>query len=425
MARFLYNLSLTLLYPFYATLALLGLAPNKIGLFFRSRQNSIYKLNELHRSWQEEGSKGKLFWFHAASAGELDQIRAIIREIRPKNKAAKIIVSVFSLSVKNLKSINCDLSVYLPLDVPWRWSLLDPDFSVDVFATSTWDVFPNLLRKLSQRNTACFLINAALPADSSRLTHAWFFRNHYRDLTGIFAVDEENAKRFRKLYSGPVETAGDSRYDTVMYRLQKASLPKEKKAALKTKNHVFILASTYSACDHEIFPWLSQWLNDYKNFEVWIFPHHIDEQRLSETESELSRLSVSSVRFSQLVKNPAKKRPRAVVVDEMGILAFAYSFADLCYVGGAFHNRVHNTAEPAGAGLPVLTGPRIEASPVAVSLEQAGALRRSANGDELKNHVYEFSEKPRLMKKTGKTAKDYLKSNTGAAKTLAKKMNLY
>lgn len=427
MARLLYQLLWILIYPFYEIFSLSGYAKNKAGLFYRTRKDSIYKLNRFYRALQHENYNGKIFWLHAASAGELDQIRAIIREIKKSRQSIKIIVSIFSLSVKNIDRIECDLAIYLPLDFPWKWQSLDRDFTVDVFATSTWDVFPNLLAVLKKRNAKCYLVNAALGSNASRLKHRWFFKNHYRDLTAIYAVDEENANRFKSLFDGPVEACGDSRYDTVMHRLKSATLDQSKKKTFETHRNVWILASTYSACDEIIFPFLKEWLQRF-DWELWIFSHHLDEQRLVKVESEINSVGFESVRMTDFIKSgnkyTKKTRPRIWIIDEMGLLAFAYSFADFCYVGGAFHNRVHNTAEPAGAGLPVVTGPIIDPSPVAVTLESIGALFRCPSEAELKEIVFKLTENSTFREKAGKTALQFLKKNQGAAKKLFQKMNL-
>ena len=62
-----------------------------------------------------------------------------------------------------------------------------------------------------------------------------------------------------------------------------------------------------------------------------------------------------------------------VLVDSVGRLASLYAAGHLAYVGGGFSTGVHNVAEPAAAGLPVLFGPRNGNSAVAQMLLSEGA----------------------------------------------------
>jgi 3-deoxy-D-manno-octulosonic-acid transferase len=345
LALLLYNIGLYLLYPIYRFLAFFhpGLRD-----FHRSRKVSAREFRRFRstemRMRKLPGKNQPLIWLHAASAGELDQAMALIRELRSRYTVS-IILSVFSRSVKNLPD-GPDFSFYLPLDLPHVWPRLIRRLPVHAFITNTWDVFPNLLRYLKKRGTRCYLSSGALPEKSARIKYHWFFAPHYRTLQAIGAVDSANAERFKRIYSGPVHVTGDTRYDTILYKLKKAELPSKyrqpflsllkhgagtpvKSRPVKTElngkkkkiresrspgepgsiksvgkegagsKKTLILASTYESCDRMIFPTLAQWLAEFRNWQVWIFPHHIHAHRVAQLYENLGLNDIRAELFTE------------------------------------------------------------------------------------------------------------------------------
>ena len=433
--HFLYNLALTFLYPLYRLLALFhpGLKRFRKTRKESERQFRRFRSTEV-KMRKLPGENKPIVWLHAASAGELDQATALLREIRSRQEVT-IIVSVFSTSVSNLASIDCDFAFYLPLDLPWKWHGLIRRLPIRTFITSTWDVFPNLLRFLRSKGTRCYLSSAALGPNSSRLRSRWFFRSHYRSLQGIGAVDEANAERFRQLYDGPVEVTGDTRYDTIFYKLEQARLPAEHKKRFESllappvksssgkrrrKEKILILASTYGACDEMLLPVISEWLDRFHGWKVWIFPHQIGSSRIQELQSNLASQELDAALFAEdpAVGLPLAKggdSPRILIMNCIGLLAHAYALAQFCYIGGGYHHRIHNTAEAAALGIPVITGPRIEASPIAVDLRSAGALFVAPSTRLLKEILFRLTEESSFRKHQGKIGKKMLVSRKGAA----------
>jgi len=405
----LYNALLLLLYPVYMLLALFH---PKARTFYNSRKDGAGKLVEFLR---EKKTGRRVFWLHGSSVGELDQALGLLREIRQREDAL-ILLSAFSLSVKRTDHPEADLFFHLPVDFPFVWRWILRDFRPDFFVTMTWDVFPNLLFHLKNKKTRCYIGSAALSESSHRIKapFRFFYRPIYNLLSGIGCADAENREYFLRLLPDEkkvIET-GDSRYDTIFYKLENTHLAKGDVAIFKNQKKIWILASTYDACDQEIFPSLAQAMKQNPQWMVYNFPHHIDAHRIAELEDNARASGIRTCRLTE-------KKPREnsmIIVDRMGILALAYKFADFCYVGGAFHNRVHNTAEGAALGLPVLTGPRIETSPAALALKNAGALFSFENGRELVTFATAWMQKPREIKKIGQKASRAMLSRKGGSR---------
>ena len=356
-------------------------------------------------------TKDAVYWLHGASVGEIDQALAIARELRHRNYRAKILITAFSLSVQRLPKDDCDYCCYLPLDFPWAWNFMKPKPNL-TFITFTWDIYPNLLRRIRQAGGRSFLCSAALPADSWRIRYARWVRSSYQDLTGIGVVDEPNKRHFKALAAShtQIEVTGDSRYDTIFFKLEQASLSSNDAQKLKKAQPLFILASTYKQCDDQLFPHLRQWLVDNQNFDVWIFPHHVDDSRIKECQTGLEEHGIDFQLYSKQ-KDPG----RVVLVDQIGLLANVYARAVYAYVGGGFHHRIHNTAEPAALGAVVLTGPHIETSPIALQLEEQGTLFRRNDGADLFDVLTMLAANDDKRNELSKKNRQYLKEERGAA----------
>lgn len=427
----LYNSFLRLLRPCYLLAALLLPAARR---FQASRRTGAERLERFL-----EGHAGDaVLWLHAASVGELDQALALAREIRARTSQAsgprpRLIASVFSLSVTKTELPEFDLVFYLPLDWPGRWRKILDSMRPQVFVTMTWDVWPNLLRELSRRKVPSFLCSAALAEDSPRL-RGWrrrLLQPVYACLTGIGAVDEDNRARFLKLLPDPgrVLVTGDTRFDTILHKIEHTRLDsatRENLERLKGEASLWIHASTYAADDRELFAVLPDLLDSFRDWRVFVFPHHIDEERLRAVEAAAGAAGLSIARYSQLSAHAGEasnddgqtgaETPRCVLVDRMGILALAYRHGDFCYVGGGFHHRIHNTAEPAALGLPILTGPRIDTSPIALELERAGALRRLHSAAEIATAARQWMTNDTERKSTGRIGHDLVHERAGGAR---------
>lgn len=423
-----YSLLLFIAMPIYCMAQLFSKQARR---FATTRKEGKAKIQEFLSS--EVGTSELRFWLHASSVGELDQALAVARSLRKsrKYKNSKILITAFSLSIKKLPTLpEANLSCYLPLDYWSTWSKIFKsqnrnntknakdrkftDFSKLVFITFTWDVYPNLLFYLKKVKAKSFLCSAALSEDSWRLRYSFWLQPVYNLFDGIGVVDQPNKTRFLELLNDQnrIQVTGDSRYDTVFYKLENSKLTNANLKSISNKKSAFILASTYKACDQQLFPELPTWLKTYPNRDLWIFPHHIDEHRLKECEASLANYGIQSCRFSELIDRP---KSRVVVVDQLGLLAHCYSKAIYCYVGGGFHHRVHNTAEPAALGTVVLTGPKIDTSPIAVQLEEIGGLFRKYSGKEIFETIDQLEQNKKRLALLSKTNRNYLKSQLGSS----------
>ncbi|MCB1174619.1 MAG: hypothetical protein KDK39_13700 [Leptospiraceae bacterium] len=428
MIYFFYNLVLYTAWPLYRVAA--RFQP-RIRLFQQSRSEGRAAL--LQWFAEHRAASVPLYWLHGSSVGELDQALAQAREIRNHEQHCQIVLTCFSLSARPRVIEGIDLFCYLPLDFSRIWKQLVLLRQPAAFITMTWDLFPNLIRVLSKAGTRVFLASASISAGNWRLRPlgSRLFQPVYRQLKGIGAVNAQNCSRFKTLMpvKDLVQKTGDSRFDAIFSKLEGSVLEPAAKAFFQQWQRQYeqrlILASTYDNDEELLIPILSNANQFQPDCGILIFAHHIDQQhlqriadRLTEYQQDFGRLSQQgSTGLDPATSEPALRAlPRWVLVDQMGLLAQAYRYCDFCYVGGGFQKRVHNVAEAAALAKPVITGPNIDWSGIALELEALGSLQRCHTSADLQQALSTWYMDRAACQSAGKKAAQYLASSRGASK---------
>jgi 3-deoxy-D-manno-octulosonic-acid transferase len=371
-----------------------------------------------------------VYWFHGASVGELDQAKALGRELKNREPNSFLILSWMSDSVtkKNLKDSPADFHYPLPLDGPFSYSQFLGIFQPAKLVLFAWDTWAWLIYSANARHTSIYLACATLGEKSARLG---IFSKQLTELCfswmkGILPAHSIHEPRFLSLLESVkpkpfLQTAGDSRFDSVIQKMESNSPQESFLHLLKTmgledskKCHipVIIFASTYPICETGILEFLEK-SND--NSIVWIFPHKIEPARIEFLRERISNLKISNSTSSKYLEGS-----RVLIFDELGILAFAYRYAKFAYVGGGFHHRIHNVIEPAYWKLPILTGSRIENASEALVLESLGGLKRVSGISELSRACLDWDKPSELenLYRLGEKNKNFVMDNQGASKRI-------
>ncbi len=328
-------------------------------------------------------------WFHAASAGEFEQVRAVALEMRKAYKNLFFSFSYFSDSAYRAKKNDNvpDLLFALPFDFPWRMKRLVRQMQPDALIIGKYDAWLNQTRQAQQAGVPVYLVSATLPAKSGRnkwplkkLMHAV-----YAPMRKIFAINAEHAARFRKISSLNVEVAGDTRFDAIQARLKEAAARKKDIDSIKkicAGKTVLVAGSSYAASERMIVAYLAQKPRIVKRPVVAIIaPHHIREEKIVALEALCKNAALTVARFSQRGTSHFVKNPDVLIIDSLGLLPLLYPLADVAYVGGGFEGSVHSVIEATLAGAPPITGPHIANSAEALDLKALGLLQVMARPD--------------------------------------------
>ena len=112
------------------------------------------------------------------------------------------------------------------------------------------------------------------------------------------------------------------------------------------------------------------------------------------------------------------------IMNTIGYLSKAYSYADIAYVGGGFGNPgVHNILEPATFGLPIIIGPNYAHFAEATALVNMEGCISISNYTELKEafDLMLQNEDERLEK--GHICATFVQMNKGATNVILKHLS--
>jgi 3-deoxy-D-manno-octulosonic-acid transferase len=306
------------------------------------------------------------YWFHAASAGELETLIPLIERMRASDK--KLLVTSFSKSaLPQLNKIQGDTVVVSlsPLEGNWlEWlARLKPR----AFITVKYEAWPELWASLSQCEIPLLILGA-----QARSSLRWVLRlssilgfSIPKNLKMVSFFQKESREARLLLTDFPqseVVYEADPRWDRVFDRLEKGS---------QSRSDLW-----FEAARDFPRPWrgLAQvWPSDFNHlrsliepgFEgtTWIIPHRLDSKNLDDIVGCLG--SVGATEIHQLNsegrlerKGSASQRSAPIIlVAETGLLVELYAGMDQVYIGGGFESGVHSTLEPAVRGIPLACGP--------------------------------------------------------------------
>lgn len=359
-------------------------------------------------------------WFHVSSVGEYEQARPLIAALRERAAPPPLVVTHFSPSGYEyaLRRPSGDFHDYLPFDHPADMERLVDAWRPRMLVFVKYDCWPNLVGSAARRRIPVLLMAGSLQPNSVRLHPLArpMFRNLFNGFAHVGVCTEEDRTRFRELaVDGPVTVTGDTRVEQVILRYEEAEAGPTAAALRSLNAPLLILGSTWPPDEKLWWPILPQLLERHPELRVVLTPHEPLPHRLEQLEQGLAQARLETIRLSGLVADPRRKTSaRVVLTDSVGVLAEIYRAGALAYVGGSFTTGVHNTMEPAVAGLPVCFGPRIG------NAEEAGELVRRGAGfvlerpDQALALASRLLAEPDRLEQVGEIARQVVLAQRGA-----------
>lgn len=365
------------------------------------------------KGWEEKirnkiGSGDRVIWMHCASLGEFEQGRPVLEALKEKTPGLKIVLTFFSPSGYEVRKgyAGADLVCYLPSDTPFNAkrfiNLVNPEYVIFV----KYEFWNNYISYLHKKNIPLYLISAIFrPEQHFFKWYGSFFRGMLAKFRMIFVQDKRSLSLLKSIGMDNVVMAGDSRFDRVV---QIAGSAKDIQALkdFRGDEKLFLAGSSWKP-DEEI---IAEYINNYPGKMKWVFaPHEIDISNIERLEK---LFKVSHVRFSVYAKNPSDAR--ILIMDNIGMLSSAYSYASIAEVGGGFGKGIHNILEPACWSIPVMFGPNHTRFREAVELVEAGGARSFTNYDDFKTILDEWLGDEEAYSLSADIAGKYVRDNTGA-----------
>ncbi len=326
-------------------------------------------------------------WIHAAS-GEIEYARSLIRELKTRAPQVPILVTYSSPSAKKiLVGLDIDAWAALPWDFDFCFERFFKLWKPRALLVSRTDLWPVMAQFTDKKNIPSYLFSATFADNSSRLRGLTRYLTAFslEKLNMIFCVSDEDASNLRDLkIKTPVQVIGDTRFDQVIHRLNH---PKELKLSLQPKGFVFIMGSTWPEDEAVLVPAIAELKKSGVKFIL--APHENSAEHLNQLQADLRAKDLTYGRYTQ---NDRWTDEDVLIIDQVGILAELYTWANVAFVGGSFRRQVHSVMESLAAGLTVLVGPYHQNNREALVYQQKHAsgislVTCALNSEDIVQHV--------------------------------------
>ncbi len=369
------------------------------------------------KNWKKKLSRpeGKVFWFHCASAGEFEQARPLIEEV--KSRGAAVALTFFSASgYEARKNYSfADLVGYLPDDSPANarkfLELLRPDVAVFV-KYEHWYFF---LSELNRRKIPTFNVSLSIPENhvSLRFPYKMFFRKVYNMYSHIFVQTQTTHQYLRtKLRVQSMTVTGDTRFDRVWAVAQENVRLPEIESFIAGRL-CFVAGSTWPKDEKIIQKAIDSLFNE--NVCWVVVPHEI---HLSRIRFWKKKYGTDLAVWSEWKAGDEPKK--ILLVDTVGMLSKIYRYSSLVYVGGGFDGGVHNVLEPAVFGARIFFGPKHERFQECLDLLQYGAAYGINTEKLIVHEVRQTLASPDRQDKARAISSRYVEIRRGATEKIIK-----
>jgi 3-deoxy-D-manno-octulosonic-acid transferase len=383
---------------------------------FQRGLSSRRGLIERYQAWAAKSRDGArpLVWFHAPSVGEGLQALPVIELVRARRPDVQIVYTFYSPSAEQFaKSVPADFSDYLPFDTFDHADAVVSALRPDILVFSKLDIWPALTERAAAADVRIGVISATLPESSGRrgfLARA-ALDDAYRAINRVGAIDENDAARLREqgVRGDRVTVTGDTRFDQVWARAQRASSPLVER--LRSSRPTLVAGSTWPSDEEHL---LDAWIrirDKIPDARLVIAPHETTASHLGSIESwaRSHGLALGGI------DAPDVESADVILVDRYGVLGDLYALADVAYVGGGFHSAgLHSILEPAAFGAPVLFGPRHHKSREAGKLIEAGGGAVVTGVADLTIRLGDWLGSPAARDVAGLSARAMVKASLGA-----------
>ena len=407
-------------YLAYRCLAVFLLPVALIRLIWKSR-----KYPDARARWRErlgyfhtQFSAQKYIWIHAVSVGESTAAEPLIDELSRHFPERKILLTTTTATgAENVKNRfgNEVEHAFFPYDLKFCLHRFFNAVRPEIVILIETELWPNFLSVAQRRSIPVVLVNGRLSEKAARRygRAPSLIRQMLRQLSAIAAQSDDDAQRFISSGADPkqVSSTGSLKFDreinhSVFERGE--ALRRE----LGPNRFVFMAGSTREGEEELILETFKMLSDDIPDFLMIIAPRH--PERFAIVAELLTKLSIPYCR--QQDSRVVDAQTSVFLLDVMGELTNYYAASDVAYVGGSLlPHGGHNTLEPAGLGIPILTGPHTyNFAEINQKLGNAGALITVDDAVSLKDAILKLRGDSNLRDAMGQAGQDVYSSNRGA-----------
>tara|TARA_B110000093_G_C12964411_1_gene408921 strand:+ start:1948 stop:3138 length:1191 start_codon:yes stop_codon:yes gene_type:complete len=369
--------------------------------FFDNKANDIIKGQRdlIKKIKKETKDQNNIVHFHAASLGEFEQGKSVIKEYKKKYPNHKILLTFYSPSGYNIikNSPIADWVFYLPHDTKKNAIFFSEVIKPIKVIFIKYEFWFNYIIEYNKQNIPIYFISTTFR--KNQYFFKWYgkwFAKQLRKVNQFYVQNTTTIELLKSIKITQTTVCGDSRFDTVIENSNQ-EYKNEIIEKFCNKKKVLVAGSTWKK-DEDILNNICELLN----YKLIIAPHEMNSI------SELKKLPNSILLSESSSSNISTKN--ILIIDQIGILSKIYKYANITYVGGGFGKGIHNTLEAAVYNKGVIIGPNYHKFEEAKEMISLGIIKSISTNKELITSIQYF-EKQDIEEKTT----PYFKSKSGAA----------
>tara|TARA_Y100001970_G_scaffold226213_1_gene279613 strand:+ start:7127 stop:8269 length:1143 start_codon:yes stop_codon:yes gene_type:complete len=372
--------------------------------------NEIKSRNSAYNEIKKNKGQKELLIFHAASAGEFEQLKPILLKI--DRKKYFVLQTFFSPTIYNKEHKNSlfDTCCYHPFDLPSSALLFFKRLKPKKYIITRHDIWPNHIILAKLLGISTILINANMYQSSLRLKpiiinlNKFIFNQFDKILTGSIRMKNLLSHLADK---NKIIITGDSRFDQVLNRKHNNKI----KTFVKWKDDKTIIFGSIDNHDIKIIDTALSTF-DCSKLKLIIVPHEITNSTIKLIQNMLLKYNITFSMYSNF-----DYESQCCIVDYVGILADLYKYSTLAYIGGGFSEGVHSVIEPAIYYNLILHGPNIDILDEAIDLNNNNISIMVKNSQQLLNSLKLIRNDKELNEKIDKIKK-YMKSQKNSSNNI-------
>jgi len=404
--RILYSIFIQL---FGSLLPILGVFSEKLKAFYQVRKNVFFDLED------KISSNERIIWVHAASLGEYEQGVPVMEALKKEFPEHKLLLTFFSPSGYTQKKNNpiAEYTTYLPLDTSKNArrfiNMIKPEMAFFI----KYEFWPNYLNELDRKSVKTYLISGVFRRKQPFFKwYGTWMKQSLHAFDHFFVQDQKSVDLVKTLGFQNVSLSGDTRFDRVSKQLEldnNLQVVKEFKDGMP----LLVCGSTWPEDENLLLDFINNHAS--KNVKILVAPHQIQEDKIDQF---MAKIGSKVSKFSQYKANELAELD-VFILDTIGMLGRAYSYADVAYVGGAAGKTgMHNILEPATFGIPIISGTNINNFPEAGQLRRLAGLFTVETPEETSEILIKLFDDIAFRQNAGMIAGHFVQQQTGAAQTI-------
>jgi 3-deoxy-D-manno-octulosonic-acid transferase len=357
-------------------------------------------------------------WIHAVSVGEVLAARALLSPLRERFRGRRLVVSTTTLTgngVARQSLAGHDALFFAPFDFPGPARHALETTRAELLLLIETELWPNLIREARRRGVRVALVNGRISLRSfPRYRRLRLFLKPVLAQVDLFLMQgEAHAKRIRAMGADPgrVCVTGNLKFDAVEVPAPSPSL----EAAFRPLRGrpIVVAGSTTEGEEAALLRIYARLLAAEPDLALALAPRH--PERFDAVVPLAEGLGFRCRRRSANDGSPWRDR-EVLLLDSLGELASAYSFATVVFVGGSLVSKGgHNVLEAAGWGKAVVVGPHMENfQEIADQFRAEQALVQVQDEDALAGALAELLADEARRRKLGEHARLLVERNRGA-----------